>query len=105
MSCPICGGTMIGDGVTALRHCEFARDEDVEGKEPDAGPVYCVEIVKKLARGVRSPIDDLDSFEMGSRRPEDGGTTACGRLGINHKMRRFGPMDTRCVNPGCVACC
>jgi hypothetical protein len=38
MSCPICGGTMVGDGHTTLRHCEFARDEDIEGKEPDAGP-------------------------------------------------------------------
>ena len=46
MSCPICGGTMVGDGYTTLRHCEFARDEDIEGKEPDAGPVYCVEIVE-----------------------------------------------------------
>lgn len=45
MNCPVCGGTMVGDGYTTLRHCEFARDEDVEGKEPDAGPVYCVEIV------------------------------------------------------------
>lgn len=45
MSCPICGGSMIGDGHTTLRHCEFARDEDCDGKEPDAGPVYCVEIV------------------------------------------------------------
>ena len=47
MRCPICGGTMVGDGYTTLRHCEFARDEDIEGKEPDAGPVYCVEIVKE----------------------------------------------------------
>jgi len=36
---------MVGDGHTTLRHCEFARDEDCEGKEPDAGPVYCVAIV------------------------------------------------------------
>ena len=42
MSCPICGGSMVGDGHTTLRHCEFARDEDCEGKESEAGPVYCV---------------------------------------------------------------
>ena len=46
MSCPICGGSMVGDGYTTLRHCEFARDEDVEGKEADAGPVYCVEVAE-----------------------------------------------------------
>jgi hypothetical protein len=50
MSCPICGGTMVGDGHTTLRHCEFARDEDIEGKEPDAGPVYCVEITSPVLR-------------------------------------------------------
>lgn len=36
---------MIGDGFSDVVHCEFAREEDVEGKEPDADPVYCVEIV------------------------------------------------------------
>lgn len=36
---------MIGDGQTTPRHCEFARDEDCEGKEADAEPVYCVAIV------------------------------------------------------------
>ena len=40
---------MVGDGVTAILHCEFARDEDCEGKEPDAAPVYCVEIVTEAA--------------------------------------------------------
>ena len=44
MSCPNCGGTMVGDGYMQLRHCEFARDEDCDGLEPDAGPVYCPEI-------------------------------------------------------------
>jgi hypothetical protein len=32
---------MYGDGVTALYRCELARPEDVEGLEPDAGPVFC----------------------------------------------------------------
>ena len=44
-NCPICGGTLIGDGFSDVVHCEFAREEDVDGKEPDANPVYCVEIV------------------------------------------------------------
>ena len=66
MSCPICGGTMVGDGYTTLRHCEFARDEDIEGKEPDAGPVYCVEIVEtpeKVQAALANMCDRLDSFE------------------------------------------
>jgi len=44
-NCPICGGALIGDGFSDVVHCEFAREEDVAGKEPDADPVYCVEIV------------------------------------------------------------
>jgi len=40
MSCKTCGGTMIGDGHTTVRHCEYADvPMDVE---PDAGPIYCV---------------------------------------------------------------
>ncbi len=39
MTCPNCGGTMIGDGYTSVRHCE---NVDVpEDLEPDAPPVYC----------------------------------------------------------------
>lgn len=40
MACKTCGGTMVGDGYTLVRHCEFV---DVSGGcfEPDAGPIYC----------------------------------------------------------------
>ena len=40
MTCTTCGGDMIGDGYTLVRHCENV--EDIEGLEPDANPVYCV---------------------------------------------------------------
>lgn len=38
--CPNCGGTMIGDGYTLVRHCETV---DVSGEcyEPDCNPIYC----------------------------------------------------------------
>lgn len=37
--CANCGGRMIGDGVTVVRHCEFVGwPLDVE---PDADPVFC----------------------------------------------------------------
>ena len=40
MSCPICGGTMIGDGYTTPIHCE---NVDLDPWiEPDFGPIYCV---------------------------------------------------------------
>ncbi|MCK5016065.1 MAG: hypothetical protein KAS32_03250 [Candidatus Peribacteraceae bacterium] len=39
MSCENCGGTMVGDGYTLVRHCE---NVDVANDlEPDAGPIYC----------------------------------------------------------------
>lgn len=38
MTCPNCGGTMLGNGYTVVRHCEQV---DVQGIEPDAPPVYC----------------------------------------------------------------
>lgn len=37
--CPFCGGRLIGDGYTMVRRCEFV--DDVDGIEPDGGPVYC----------------------------------------------------------------
>lgn len=37
--CLNCGGRMIGDGVTVVRHCEFVGwPLDVE---PDADPIFC----------------------------------------------------------------
>ncbi len=41
MSCPVCGGTMIGDGYTTPIHCE---NIDIDPWiEPDFGPIYCIE--------------------------------------------------------------
>lgn len=41
-SCPNCGGKMIGDGCTSVRHCE---NVDVPmDTEADAGPIYCQDI-------------------------------------------------------------
>lgn len=37
--CPTCGGTMIGDGHTSVRHCE--RVDAPMDIEADAGPLYC----------------------------------------------------------------
>lgn len=40
-SCKTCGGTMIGDGVHTVRHCENALESAYWEVEPDAGPIYC----------------------------------------------------------------
>jgi hypothetical protein len=32
---------MVGDGYTAVEHCEFAEDDSFIFNEPDSGPVYC----------------------------------------------------------------
>lgn len=39
MTCPVCGGTMVGDGYTMVIHCENA--ELPVDAEPDAEPVFC----------------------------------------------------------------
>lgn len=39
--CPVCGGTIIGDGFTSVYHCENADSEDTECVEPDASVVLC----------------------------------------------------------------
>jgi uncharacterized protein (DUF983 family) len=39
--CPVCGGTMIGDGYTTVLHCENADESTYADHEPDARPVYC----------------------------------------------------------------
>jgi hypothetical protein len=42
MPCPNCGGSLIGDGITAVIHCENATDVDaIAEAEADAGPIYC----------------------------------------------------------------
>ena len=39
MNCKTCGGTMVGDGYSSVRHCE---NVDVPmDVEPDAEPIYC----------------------------------------------------------------
>lgn len=41
MNCPVCGGTMIGDGYTTPIHCE---NVDLDPWiEADFGPIYCIE--------------------------------------------------------------
>lgn len=44
-------------------------------------------------------------FELDSLPSSKGGTTLCGKTKRKHKMKRFGPMSTRCIYPGCDACC
>lgn len=40
--CLVCGGTLLGDGYTTVRHCENADvPMDVE---PDAPIIYCEEV-------------------------------------------------------------
>ena len=41
MQCPYCGGTIEGDGVTVVLHCENAPGPLYEDKEPDAPVVFC----------------------------------------------------------------
>lgn len=43
MRCPICGGSMCGDGYTEVRHCEFT-EQDISCLEPDGPCVYCVTV-------------------------------------------------------------
>lgn len=40
-TCPRCGGTIIGDGYTMVRHCEFADDDRIYDAEPDAPAILC----------------------------------------------------------------
>lgn len=40
--CQTCGGDLVGDGYSTVRHCENL-DVIGEGYEPDAGPLHCQE--------------------------------------------------------------
>jgi hypothetical protein len=40
MTCPHCGGSMLGDGVTTVIHCERLSVLDL-WREPDSAPVHC----------------------------------------------------------------
>ena len=47
MTCPICGGTMLGDGYTTPIHCE---NVDLDPWiEPDFGPIYCIEELPEMS--------------------------------------------------------
>ena len=41
MVCNNCGGSIIGDGVTAVLRCENANEADYAHLEPDANLVEC----------------------------------------------------------------
>jgi len=41
MTCPICGGKILGDGYTTVLHCENA--DPALDVEPDAAVIYCEE--------------------------------------------------------------
>lgn len=46
-TCKECGGAMIGDGYKLVYHCE--NFYDIYDKEPDAGPIYCDNVLEKEA--------------------------------------------------------
>ena len=41
LTCPHCGGDIVGDGYTTPLACENAAEEDLDGLEPDAAVVLC----------------------------------------------------------------
>ena len=41
MICLVCGGSMVGDGITVVFHCENIDIADINDIEPDANPIYC----------------------------------------------------------------
>ena len=49
MNCKDCGGEMIGDGYTMVYHCEYTDEHEYEFHEPDAGPIYCGFVDKKVS--------------------------------------------------------
>ena len=47
MKCPICGGSIVGDGFTIVLHCESTK-ADISCVEPDADIIYCEEIEDEM---------------------------------------------------------
>ncbi len=41
-ACPVCGGSIIGDGFRTPLHCEYADEETYAHNEPDADLVVCI---------------------------------------------------------------
>jgi len=71
--------------------CEYCDDKG-EIETDNNGPI------------VKCPVCEYD-YEQDSTPWSKGGDTLCGKLGRKHKMKRFSPMSTRCVYPGCEAFC
>lgn len=72
MKCKNCNGNMVGDGFSAVLHCENLAGEDserigVDYMAPDEGPVYCesgkprrysLSETKKLAAWLPTPTEE-----------------------------------------------
>jgi hypothetical protein len=39
MTCPNCGGKILGDGYTVVLHCEMVQD--LPEVAPDSDPIFC----------------------------------------------------------------
>lgn len=81
----------------------------IEGKEllacPKCQKLACPKCQKKVQSDASSnedhpTTDEDDIVEVGSLSPKYGGSTECGRKGINHRINRH---TKRCLNPGCDA--
>ncbi len=76
MSCKNCGGSMIGDGVNSVMHCEYAGDNvDISYMAPDEGPVHCskdvVGFVTK-SNTVVNVFSEEDGSQLGTLNKERG---------------------------------
>lgn len=56
---------MVGDGYMQLRHCEYAKDADIDGLEADAGPIYCNPKTSDVASEVK--LQDIIELELSLR--------------------------------------
>ena len=70
MSCPICGGTLVGDGYILVVHCENL--DGAPDVEPDAGPLYCNYLPEEeMKEACASTAEELSWFGFRSNEEMD----------------------------------
>lgn len=96
VSCPVCGGSIIGDGFTSVRHCENTNI-DISCVEPDANTIYCKESTVKRKKAMCPVCGEREAQDCGYGEYDGQGDFDC-----THE--KAGEYECPCGECACSVC-